>query len=74
MQVTFSPEMQTKLDRMAAEQGRAAEVLVEEAVERLLDYDSWFFRQVEQGLAAADRGEFVEHDDVGALLDRRYPA
>ena len=53
MQLTFSPEMQTKLDRMAGEQGRAPEVLVQEAVERLLDYDDWIFRQVGPGVAAA---------------------
>jgi predicted transcriptional regulator len=33
-------------------------------VERLLDYDEWFLREVDKGWAAADRGEFVEHDDI----------
>jgi len=66
--------MQTKLDRMATEQGRPAEALVKEAVERVLDGEGWFFRQVEQGLAAAERGEFIEHEDVAGLLERRYPA
>ena len=37
---------------------------MQEAVERLLDYDEWLLREVGKGLAAADRGEFVEHDDV----------
>jgi predicted transcriptional regulator len=30
--------------------------------------------EVDQGLAAADRGEFVEHDDIRNMIDRRYPA
>jgi predicted transcriptional regulator len=59
---------------MAAAQGRAAETLVQEAVERLLNYDDWFLREVEKGLAAADRGEFVEHDDIRKMIDSRYPA
>jgi predicted transcriptional regulator len=25
-------------------------------------------------LAAADRGEFVEHDDIRKMIDSRYPA
>ena len=59
---------------MAIEQGRAAETLVQEAVERLVNYDDWFLREVEKGLAAADRGEFVEHDDIRKMIDSRYPA
>jgi len=74
MEVQFTPEQQAKLSRMAAVQGRAAETLVQEAVERLLNYDDWFLREVEKGLAAADRGEFVEHDDIRKMIDSRYPA
>jgi hypothetical protein len=36
-------------------------------------YDEWFIREVEKGLAAADRGEFIEHEEIGKLIDRRYP-
>jgi predicted transcriptional regulator len=46
--------------------------LIQEAVERLLNYDEWFARQVEEGLSAADRGEFVEHDEIGKLINSRY--
>jgi predicted transcriptional regulator len=70
----FTSDQQAKLTRMAAEQGRAAETLVQEAVERLLNYDDWFSREVDKGLAAADRGEFVEHDDIRKMIDSRYPA
>jgi predicted transcriptional regulator len=73
MEVHLSPDVQAKLDRAAAEQERDTESLVREAVERLLNYDEWFARQVEEGLSAGDRGEFVEHDDVGKLIDSRYP-
>jgi hypothetical protein len=44
-----------------------------EVVERFVDYDEWSLREVEAGLAAADRGEFVDHEDVGKMIDRRYP-
>jgi len=69
MEVNLSPELEAKLNRKAAEEGRDRQSLVQEAVARLLDYDEWFIREVEQGLAAADRGEFIEHDEIGKLTD-----
>jgi len=73
MEVDFKPDLQAKLSRMAQRQGRTAETLVQEAVERLVDYDEWFLREVDKGLAAADRGEFVEHEAVRKLIDTRFP-
>ena len=69
----LNTDLQAKLIRLAAHQGRASEVLVVEAVERLVNYDEWFLREVEKGLAAADRGEFVEHSDLRKMIDERYP-
>jgi predicted transcriptional regulator len=57
MEVQFNPDLEAKLARMAAEQGRAAETLVQEAVERLVDYDGWFLQEVGKGISAADRGD-----------------
>ena len=73
MDVHFSPEVEAKLNRAAAEQGRNAEALVQEAVVRLLNYDEWLARQVEEGVSAADRGEFIEHEEVEKLIESRYP-
>jgi predicted transcriptional regulator len=73
MEVDFTPDLQAKLSRLAAEQGRDTKALVQEAVERFVSYDEWFVREVEKGLAAADRGEFVEHEEIGKLIDSRYP-
>jgi predicted transcriptional regulator len=73
MEVRLDPELQEKLSRLASEQGRDSEALVVEAVERMINYDEWFLEEVEAGLAAADRGEFVENEEVKKLIDRRYP-
>jgi len=73
MDVPLNTDLQAKLIRLAAHQGRASEVLGVEAVERLVNYDEWFLREVEKGLAAADRGEFVEHSDLRKMIDERYP-
>ena len=73
MEVRLDPELQEKLSRLASEQGRDSEALIVEAVERMVNYDEWLLQQVEEGLAAADRGEFVENEEVKKLIDRRYP-
>jgi predicted transcriptional regulator len=73
MEVPLNPDLQTKLTRLAAQQGRPSEALVVEAVERLVNYDEWFLREVDKGLAAADRGELVDHADVRKMIDQRYP-
>jgi len=55
MEIPLTPALQAKLSRLAMQQGRPTEALVVEAVERLVNYDKWFLREVQKGLAAADR-------------------
>jgi len=74
MEVNLNPDLQAKLSRLAAERGSDTQALVREAVERLVDYDDWFLREVEKGVAAADRGELVDHEEVGKWIDSRYPS
>jgi len=73
MEVRLNPDLQAKLSRLPTEQGRDNESLVVEAVERMVNYDEWPVHEVEKGLAAAGRGELLDHDDVRKLIDRRYP-
>jgi predicted transcriptional regulator len=73
MEVNIGSDLQAKLVRLAAERGQDAQALVQEAIERLVDYDEWFLREIESGLAAADRGELIDHEEIGKLIDRRYP-
>ena len=73
MEVPLNPDLQAKLTRIAAQQGRAKEALVVEAVERMVSYDEWFRREVEKGIAAADAGEFRDHEEVRKLIHQRYP-
>jgi predicted transcriptional regulator len=70
MEVNLTPELRAKLDEVAAQQGRDAQSLVQEAVQRLVDYDQWFVREVEKGLAQIERGEVLEHEEVGARLEK----
>jgi len=73
MEVRITPDLEAKLARLATERGRDTQSLVLEAIEKFVDYDEWFLREVEKGLAAADRGELIDHEDIGKLINRRYP-
>ena len=73
MEVPLSADLQAKLKRIAAQQGRPSEALVAEAVERMVNYDEWFLREVDKGLAAAESGDLVDHADVRKMIDQRYP-
>jgi predicted transcriptional regulator len=73
MEVSFKPDLQAKLTRLAAGRGSDTQALVQEAVERFVDCDEWFLQEVDKGLAAADRGDLIDHDDIGKLINSRYP-
>jgi predicted transcriptional regulator len=53
MEVMLTPDLQAKLNRLAADRGSDAQSLVQEAVERFVDYDEWFVRKVDKGVAAS---------------------
>ena len=72
--MNIGPDLQAKLARLATQRGRDTQALVEEAIERFVDYDEWFLREVEKGLAAADRGELIDHEEIGTLINRRIVA
>ena len=73
MEVRLNPDLLAKLAQLASQQGRASEELVVDAVERMVNYDQWFMREVEAGISAADRGEVMDHEEIQKLIDRRYP-
>jgi predicted transcriptional regulator len=73
MELRLSADLQGKLSRIAVEHGRDSESLVVEAVERFVNHDEWFVREVEEGLAAAERGELLDHEEIKRVIDRRYP-
>jgi len=70
MEVPLSPDVESKLGRLAAERGRSAEALAREAIERFVEYDEWFINEVEKGLAQIARGEVLTHEEVGARLEK----
>jgi predicted transcriptional regulator len=71
MEVNLSPDLEDKLARAARRRGVSAETLIREAIERAVDYDEWFIREVEKGLAQIDAGQVLTHEAVGTRLEQR---
>ena len=71
MEVNLSPDLEGKLSRAADRRGISAELLAREAIERAVDYDDWFVREVEKGLAQIDAGQVLTHEAVGDRLEQK---
>ncbi len=72
MEVHFSPEKEARLQEFASRAGKDPVQMVEEAVDRMLEYDSCFLEAVEQGRASARRGDLLDHDAVVARVEQLF--
>lgn len=71
MELHLPRELEGKLAVAASRRGVSVEALAREALERAVDYDDWFIREVEKGLAQIDAGQVLTHEAVGARLDKK---
>ena len=74
MEVHLTPEQQAQLAQIAAKTGTAPERLVMDVVARYLDEEARFLAAVEKGIAAAERGEFIEEEEMDARLETMFKA
>ena len=72
MEVQLSPDKEARLQHVAMRTGKAPAQLIEEAVDRMLEYDARFVEAVEAGRAAARRGELLEHEEVVERVERMF--
>jgi predicted transcriptional regulator len=70
MEVHFTPEQEAQLSQIASRAGTDTERLVKDAVVRLLEQDARFRAAVREGIAQADRGEFIEEEEMDARIER----
>jgi predicted transcriptional regulator len=70
MEVRLSPDKQARLQEIATRVGKNAEQMVEEAVDRMLEYEERFVAAVEEGRSSARRGELLEHDEVVERIEK----
>jgi predicted transcriptional regulator len=72
MVVHFSPDIEDRLQQVALANGKNAEQLVKDTVVRMLERQARFVAAVEKGIAAADRGDLIEHEDVVKRINRLF--
>ena len=69
MEVNFTPEQEARLSRIATREGVDPAMLVKEAALRLVE-DAHFREAVRKGVEQADRGEFIEEEEMDARIKR----
>jgi predicted transcriptional regulator len=65
MEVRLQPEKEARLAQIAAQRGLKTDELARQVLSPYLEDDTRFIEAVNIGLAAAERGDFVEHEEVG---------
>jgi predicted transcriptional regulator len=74
MEVRFTPAQEAELAQIATRAGADAERLVKDAVLRLLQEDARFRSAVREGIAQADRGEFIEEEEMNTRFEEMLRA
>jgi predicted transcriptional regulator len=72
MEVHFTPDIETQLRRFAAQKGMDASAVVEETISSMLARQAPFIAGVERGLASADRGDLIDHQEVVQRIERLF--
>jgi predicted transcriptional regulator len=72
MEVRFTPEEEARLAKIATQEGLDPQELVKEAALRLLEDDTRFRAGVRKGIEQADRGEFVEEEEMDVRVKRMF--
>jgi predicted transcriptional regulator len=63
-----------RVDGLANAMSRSRAWVINQAVERYLDYEEWFAGEVKQALKEAEHGRLVEHETVVKRWERRRAA
>jgi predicted transcriptional regulator len=72
MEVHFSPNTEAQLKAFAARKGKDVAQVVEETVSNMLQRQARFVEGVERGIAAADRGDLLDHEEVVSRIERLF--
>jgi predicted transcriptional regulator len=72
MEVHLTPEQEARLVQIATEVGTNPERLVKVVLIRYLDDEARFLAAVERGIGAAERGDFIEEEEMDARIERMF--
>lgn len=69
MEVQFTPEQEAQLAQLASHAGTDPSRLVKDAALRLLEEEARFQAAVREGIAQAERGEWIDEEEMDARLE-----
>jgi predicted transcriptional regulator len=72
MEVHFTTATEAQLKQFAASKGKDAAQVVQETVSNMLERQARFVEGVERGIASADRGDLLGHDEVVEHIERLF--
>ena len=72
MELQLSAEKEARIHQFAVRTGKDTAQVVEEAIDRMLEYDARFVEAVESGRAAARRGDLLEHEEVVERIEQMF--
>ncbi len=64
--VRIDDDMLGRIDCLANMLSRSRSWVINQAIERFLDYEEWFVQEVKDGLKEIERGEIATDDEVAA--------
>jgi predicted transcriptional regulator len=64
--VRIDDDMLGRVDGLAKALSRSRSWVINQAIDRFLDYEEWFAKEVKDGLEEVERGEIATHDEVVA--------
>lgn len=69
--LTIPASLARRLERVSSSSGKSPSALVNAAIRKQLDYEEWFLKAVDEGIASAERGELLSTADILAALRKQ---
>jgi predicted transcriptional regulator len=57
-----------RLDNVAKQMGRSRKWALNKAIEDFIEYHEWYVAKVQEGIEAAERGEFATKDEINSIF------
>ncbi|WP_339740840.1 CopG family ribbon-helix-helix protein [uncultured Maricaulis sp.] len=69
--IRLDDKTREKLDALAQSQDRSRSWVVNDAIQAYFEHQDWIVEAIKVGIADADAGNFIEHEDLMAQLKAR---
>ena len=68
--VRTDPKKVRKLDKLARQQDRSRNYLVNQAIDQYLELLAWQDERIKEGIRAADAGRFASDAEMGGIFNK----